>query len=240
MRRFAETRAALGAAEQWLLPSFCLLCHEPAGRRGDPLVCPACRSRWRRLPEPCCARCGQPTFGVEECRICAEWPEGFGRVRSAVWLDEGARLAVHLFKYEGWQRLADPMADRLRPLLAGLEGDRLVPVPVAPGRRRRRGYNQAEVLAASLGRLSGRRVAPTALRRVRETPSQTALTPGAREANLAGAFAAGSGVRGAALVLVDDVFTTGATLVIAARALLRAGARAVEAVTFARAKPLGA
>jgi predicted amidophosphoribosyltransferase len=77
---------------------------------------------------------------------------------------------------------------------------------------------------------------PAGLRRVRETPTQTALTPEERLANVRGAFAA-RGVKGLRIILVDDVFTTGATLVAAASALMDAGAITVEAVTFARAKP---
>jgi ComF family protein len=110
----------------------------------------------------------------------------------------------------------------------------LVPIPLGPRRLRERGYNQAEALARALGRASGLRVDAAVLRRARETRSQTALAPTARAANVAGAFMA-SPTQGARLVLVDDVCTTGATLVAAARALRAAGAARVEAVTFARA-----
>jgi ComF family protein len=112
----------------------------------------------------------------------------------------------------------------------------LVPVPLAATRLRDRGYNQSEHLALALGQLVARPVQAAALKRVRETPTQTALTPEARLANVAGAFTA-TGVQGRRVVLVDDVFTTGATLIAAASALTRAGATTVEAVTFARAKP---
>lgn len=151
---------------------------------------------------------------------------------------EGARRAVHLFKFEGWWRLADSLA---RPMVA-LEPltDRLllIPVPLGPRRRRRRGYNQSERLARALGRLSGLPVADR-LVRIRDTRSQSSLAPEARQANVRGVFRA-AGVRGRRVVLVDDVFTTGATLVAAAEAARIAGAERVEAVTFARAAgPLG-
>ena len=112
----------------------------------------------------------------------------------------------------------------------------LVPVPLAPKRLRDRGYNQSEHLARALAAYSGKPVLVEALRRTRETPTQTALTPEARLANVAGAFE-GRGVQGSRVVLVDDVFTTGATLLAAAAALTQAGAAQVEAVTFARARP---
>jgi ComF family protein len=112
----------------------------------------------------------------------------------------------------------------------------LVPVPLAPGRLRRRGYNQAERLAASLSERTGRPLRRDLLARVRDTRTQTALPPEARQANVAGAFRK-VGVAEAHVVLVDDVFTTGATLAAAAAALLEGGAKSVGAVTFARAQP---
>jgi ComF family protein len=155
-----------------------------------------------------------------------------------VWLDAGARRAVHLLKYEGWWRLSDAMAAPMRRLLSAGPPATLVPIPLGVTRHRARGYNQSAVLASALGLLLGVPVAEHSLRRHRDTATQTALTPEERRANLSGAFlAVGRPPRRA--VLVDDVFTTGATLVEAANALVAAGARSVEAVTFARApRPL--
>ncbi len=239
MPRFAERLGVWGASlaelERWLLPAACLLCQAPiAAREGDALVCSLCRSRWRRLPDPLCGRCGQPAWPDLACRICAGWSEGPARVRSAVWLEESARQAVHQLKYEGWWRVAEAMAEAMRGLEPLTGQVSLIPVPLGPGRARERGYNQSERIAAALGRLVGAPVRTDLLRRVRETRTQTALTPEARQANLAGAFASAE-AGGVAAVLVDDVFTTGATLVSAAAALRAAGAAQVEAVTFARA-----
>jgi ComF family protein len=110
----------------------------------------------------------------------------------------------------------------------------LIPVPLGGRRQRMRGYNQSERIAVALGNLTGYAARSDLLYRMRETRTQTALTPEARHANVAGAFRAAQ-VTGMELVLVDDVFTTGATLASAAATLVAAGARKVEAVTFARA-----
>lgn len=227
---------SLRRAERWLLPGACLACGEDAGP-ADPLICPLCQSRWRRLPEPQCVRCGQPSLlDGDPCRFCAGWPVELVRARSAVWLDEGARRAVHTLKYGGWWRVAEPLAGTMRGLVAAGPGVTLVPVPLSPGRVRRRGYNQAERLARALARVMGGRVVPGLLVRTRHTATQTALSPEERRANIAAAFGVAGRVAGR-VVLVDDVLTTGATLSEAALTLAKAGAKTVEAVTFARALP---
>jgi len=238
------------AVEQLLLPAECLLCRalfsfRDAGR----LVCDVCRHRWRPVRPPWCARCGQPEPSFGRCRLCAEWPAAFGVARSAVWLDAGAREAVHALKYGGLPRIAAELAAAMVALeLPGVESAWLVPIPLGRARFRDRGYNQSERLARALSRRWGRPVVEL-LVRTRDTAAQTALTPEARLANVAGAFSVRATRAGAAtpghdpgvtppgrpLVLVDDVFTTGATLAEAARALDRAGAHTVSAVTFGRA-----
>jgi ComF family protein len=150
-------------------------------------------------------------------------------------LEGGARDVVHHLKYGGWWRVTEPMAAAMRQLEPLTGRVCLIPVPLAPHRERDRGYNQSERLAAAIGALNGHPVRTDLLRRVRETSTQTALTPDERRANVAGAFEASRAARGLTLVLVDDVFTTGATLVAAAEALMSAGAARVAAVTFGRA-----
>jgi ComF family protein len=221
--------------ERWLLPPACLLCSEPVpDREADALICSLCRIRWCRIPHPLCDRCGQPRLGDLECRLCAEWPAGLTRVRSAVWLEGSARDAVHRLKYDGWTRAAEAMAQAMRELEPLTGRVSLIPIPLGRRRLRTRGYNQSQCIAGALGACVGAPVRNDLLQRRRETPTQTALTPEARHANVAGAFQAGA-VQGLELVLVDDVFTTGATLAAAGAALAQAGAARVGAVTFARA-----
>ena len=238
------------ALAQLLLPAECLLCHALLPYpRADDVVCPVCRHRWRPVSPPWCDRCGQPEPHFGPCRLCREWVPALARVRSAVWLDAPARRAVHALKYGGMPRvardLAAVMARRLAPPPAG---SALIPVPLAPRRLARRGYNQSEVLARALGTAWHVPVLAHVLVRVRETETQTTLTPAARLANVAGAFRvrnAECGMRSSArsalrmphsaLVLVDDVFTTGATLAAAAQALVQGGVAHIAAVTFGRA-----
>jgi len=256
------------ALDQLLLPAECLLCRTLlSSRDSHRLVCDVCRHRWRPVRPPWCGRCGQPEPLFGRCRLCAAWPAALVLARSAVWLDAAARDAVHALKYGGLPRIAADLASAMASLdLPEREAAWLVPVPLGPGRLRERGYNQSERLARALSRRWNRPLVEL-LARTRDTVTQTALTPEARLANVAGAFAtrnAEGGTRNVEtrnaergtrnrrpdgcsafrlptsafqrpLILVDDVFTTGATLAEAARALERAGARTVLAVTFGRA-----
>lgn len=235
MPRWGELRDSLVRAEQWLLPGSCLLCEEEV--RQDSMICDTCCHRFSRPAHPQCRRCGQPVSPGIDCRLCTTWPVGFEAVESAVWLDDGARRAVHLLKYDGWWRVADAMAHVIVGSVSIPRDATLVPIPLSASRERTRGYNQSLVLAEAVSKRLGVRVAPV-LRRGRDTGTQTALTPEARRANLAGAFAV-SATPPVNPVIVDDVFTTGATLAEAAAALLDAGAARVSGLTFARAaRPL--
>jgi ComF family protein len=147
---------------------------------------------------------------------------------------------LHELKYRGRRRAARRLAEELLESIAVtrlLTRDAvLVPVPLHPRRRRERGFNQSELLATELARRTGLRVAPAALVRRRDTSPQAGLTAAARRANVAGAFAVRQRARvsGRPVVLVDDVFTTGATARGCARVLREAGASEVRVLTVAR------
>ncbi|HKS05296.1 MAG TPA: phosphoribosyltransferase family protein [Gemmatimonadaceae bacterium] len=162
--------------------------------------------------------------------------------RSVCWVPEGTGGdIVHKLKYGGWTGAARDMADRIArrytPPSTALRV--LVPVPLGAARLRERGFNQAEMLARALAEHWRASVSVRAITRTRETQSQVLLTPGERSANVHRAFAAGPGaveVRGAHVVLVDDVVTTAATLNACADAVLAAGAATISYITFGRAR----
>ena len=164
------------------------------------------------------------------------------------WVPGGsAGEIVHALKYGGWSRTADGMAERMArlhwPRDVCEERRALVPVPLSRTRMRERGYNQSERLGAALGALLTVPVWDNVLRRTRATKSQTELTPEERKRNVAGAFSAASEtrqqIRGAHLVIIDDVMTTAATLNACAASLYEAGARTISYVTFGRARAAG-
>ena len=169
-------------------------------------------------------------------------------MRSVCWatVDTGQRI-VHALKYEGWWRVAEGAAARMARLQwpADVVEERVmvVPVPLAASRQRQRGYNQSECLARALAPLWMVPIRVDLLMRSRSTETQTRLTPEERVRNVHGAFAAApaarAAVRGAHVVLVDDVVTTAATLNACATALYGAGARIISYVTFGRAPAIG-
>jgi ComF family protein len=144
--------------------------------------------------------------------------------------------AIAAFKYGGAQRLGPRLAAALRTRVPDPAIGLVIPVPLHPRRLRRRGFNQSAVLARHLGRLIQRPTALALVVRTRDTPSQTALDVDARMRNLVGAFAVRDPTRveGRTLLVVDDVWTTGATARTVATTLRDAGAAAIDVLTIAR------
>jgi ComF family protein len=223
------------------------VCHRPLDRGETTIVCGRCWARLPLLPTPTCERCGHPTY-AQRCRWCAFLPAYVRAARSVCWASSGIGLGVvHALKYDGWHRVATEMARRMArldwPVDVCEERAALVPVPLSKKRERERGYNQSAALARALSVHWSLPVWEDALVRVRHTESQTRLTPGDRLRNVSGAFrvppAARHRLRGAHLVLIDDVVTTAATLNACAAALCDGGARIVSFLTFGRAPALG-
>lgn len=229
-----------------LLPVGCVACGVWIPRAGcGSLVCGRCRSRFRAPPWPRCPRCHFPRGAgrpeASDCLECRPWSSSLAAARYAYVLGSPVDDLVHALKYEGWPELARLMGHELAKVVLP-EEDRcsvVVPVPTTPQRRRRRGYNQAELLAESFADHTGRSVRCALVRRS-EGRSQTSLTPAERRENVRNVFAPGppeAGVAGARVLLVDDVLTTGATASEAAATLASMGAIRVTLVAFARALP---
>jgi ComF family protein len=225
-----------------LLPPLCLGCGVVVDEAG--VLCPACWRAVRFLGPPQCAACGVP-FEFDPgpdalCGSCAREPPAFARARAAFAYDETSRRLILAFKHGDRTDAAPAFGAWLARTGADLipDADVIVPVPLHWTRLFWRRYNQAALLAHALSRAAGVPVAPDLLVRTRRTPSQGKLSPLARRRNLAGAFAVRRSTQarmaGRRVLLIDDVLTTGATAAGCAKALLAAGARAVDVLTLAR------
>jgi ComF family protein len=235
---------ALNAGLGLFYPEVCQLCLSARAAARDGLVCPACWSQVRFIRPPFCERCGLPFAGdlttSFECTNCRELELHFTSARSAVVAKTVVLEAIHRFKYSRalWFEpfLADLFLREAVPGLRGQEWDCLVPVPLHSVKLREREFNQAEILARHLGAAMKIPVETKFLRRTSPTRTQTLLTREQRATNMTGAFAVRDGVRldDRRIILVDDVFTTGATTNACAKVLRGAGAAAVGVWTVAR------
>jgi ComF family protein len=243
--RFGEFRPVLRAVVRPLLnvalPPLCPACDEPV--RDAKALCAACWGKLGFIAPPYCERLGipfayDPGPGILSMQAIAD-PPAYHRCRAAVRYDEIARTLVHALKYGDRLDLAPTlggfMASAGGELTAG--ADALVPVPLHWRRAWARRFNQSAALARVISAACGVPLCMP-LRRVRATPHQVGLTRSERAVNVQGAFRvptdARAEVAGRRLVLVDDVLTSGATADTCARVLLRAGAKAVDVLVFAR------
>ena len=229
----------------------CAVCDEPLDAPTGGIVCRECRDGTTRIRPPVCDRCGASVVGVDaatapvRCGTC-RLTGGPVTARRAAGVHAGAlRAMIHAFKYDGRRSLAALLAGWMREVGDDWlrDADVVVPVPLHPLRRWKRGFNQAADLAAALG-------PPVvyALRRARRTRPQVELSRGVRLRALRGAFTlarrtAGqpmaTAIRDRSIVIVDDVITTGATVDACAAVLREAGARQVRALSVAQAAARG-
>ncbi|KPJ77184.1 MAG: hypothetical protein AMJ54_09150 [Deltaproteobacteria bacterium SG8_13] len=210
------------------------------------ILCDSCRQQVVTVQRPLCTVCGRMFEDREgsdrRCGDCTRQPRYFASARSAVLYISGFRKVVHQFKYRGKTRLAGPFGDILLGTFLRFWGsddmDLILPVPLHPKRFRQRGFNQACLLMANWNRLDARLAAtPRLLVRTRATAPQTGLGKAERRRNIRRAFDVKrpESVRSRRILLVDDVYTTGATVNECARVLMHCGARRVDVLTLARA-----
>jgi competence protein ComFC len=225
-------------------PETCQLCEAERATAKDGFVGTKCWSHVRFIRPPFCERCGLPFDGdlttSFECANCREMELHFSSARSAVVAKTVVLEAIHRFKYQRalWFEnfLADLLIREAAPVLRGQKWNFIVPVPLHSLKQREREFNQAELLAAHLSNATKIPLNTKLLRRVSSTMTQTLLTREQRAKNMRGAFAVRAGVKlnSERVVLLDDVFTTGATTSACAQALRAAGAGAVCVWTVAR------
>lgn len=214
-----------------------------------PGFCRACRAVIRRPCSPLCPVCGIP-FGTaggsdHRCDHCLTHRVGFGRARACALYDAGdaaehpLKAVLQRYKYNRDVTLVRPLSELLRERCTlPVQGyDVVMPVPLHLTRLRWRGFNQAQLLVKGLAREANVPVDPWSLRRVRPTRPQVELTEAERRRNVAGAFhvTRPERVRGRKILLMDDVYTTGATVDECSRALRRAGAVCIDVLVLARA-----
>ncbi|MEZ5920775.1 MAG: ComF family protein [Parvularculaceae bacterium] len=231
-----------------LLPPLCPSTGEPVSEPGA--ISARAFAALQFIDDPVCASCGAPfAYEVGEgalCGACLADPPAFESARAAIVYDDESHGLVVAFKYSDRTDLA-PLFARWMARAGGwliTPQSLLAPVPLHWRRLFARRYNQAATLALALNRIAGGVFAPMLLEKKRPTPPQKALSAEQRKRNVRGVFAVREGererLRGAHVVLIDDVMTTGATLSSAARTLRRAGAARVDAIVLARTGKSGA
>jgi ComF family protein len=234
----ARVRALARSAMDVIFPPA----HFDGGRAMEPGMSAAAWSKVVFLEAPVCDGCGAP-FEYEmntRCAACQAKPFAFARARAACLYDDASRDLVLKFKHGDRVELAGLFARWINRAAAELiiEADAVAPVPLHPLRLLKRRYNQAAEIARPLAALAKVQYLPDALVRTRRTDSQGAKSGSGRRRNVQGAFTVPESrakqVKGRRALLVDDVLTTGATADACAKALLKAGARAVDLVVVAR------
>jgi ComF family protein len=227
-----------------LLPPLCLSCDAPVTGHGT--LCSGCWKGVSFIAAPYCSGCGAPfdtPVGVGQiCAACLTNPPVFSTARAAMLYDDASKRLILGFKHGDRTHLTETLAGWMQRASQDYweNADILIPVPLHRWRLFKRRYNQAALLAQEIGKTTGKPVSVDGLLRLKPTPTQGHRNRKERQANVKGAFAinprAAEHIKGKAIVLIDDVLTTGATLNECSRVLLEGGAKTVQVLTLARVK----
>lgn len=215
-----------------LYPPRCIVCDKVIS--SEETVCPACRKKIRFVQEPACMKCGKPLLDgrKEFCGDCERKTHYFVQGKS-LWLYESEmKRSIYRFKYQNKREYAKGYAREIANRYGHWVGVKniqaIVPIPLHKKKQKKRGYNQAQILAKELGRIWGLPVYANLLIRIRDTKPQKTLNDAERKNNLKKAFKTTENiVQLKHILLIDDIYTTGSTLDAAAEALLAAGAEEI-------------
>ena len=223
---------------QLIFPLRCPVCDEivkPFGQK----ICPACRKRFKYVTSPWCFKCGKQLEDKEQeyCADCKRIRHLFIGGR-ALYEYESVSASIYRFKYHNRREYADFFGEEVSLVLGQYISmicpDALIPIPLHSAKRRKRGYNQAQILAKSISRYTGVPVYDKILIRTRNTIPLKQLNPQERQNNLKKAFnIRGNDVKLKTVIIIDDIYTTGSTMDAAASVLLEAGVRNVYFMTLA-------
>ena len=219
-----------------LFPPQCAGC-----KKSGTVLCSSCIANFALSVSPLCQQCGTPLSAPGICKQCYYHPVGLSGLRTVGTYAGPLRLCIHALKYDGNVRLAEPLGDILAKayLHYGLQADMIIPVPLHHERQQQRGYNHAHLLAEVCAARINIPLYDHILLRHRPTPAQVGLTANERHLNVAGAFQCmpaftTGALLGRRILIIDDVYTTGATLEACATPLFAAGAQAVWGLVLAR------
>lgn len=232
-------------AELLFFPSSCKLCSNPLDSKRERVVCRDCLEGLKHRSYSYCLGCGQFFQDVSEphfCAQCAKEKPIFSLHRSCGLYQRKLKDFILLYKYQGYQILGKNLARFMLETLGSSEEiwwgvDALVPVPLHPKRERKRGFNQALVLAKELAKAKGLSVIARSLIKREHRPPQTFVQAPERVKNIKGAFVIKreEKIKDKVLLLIDDVYTTGATASECSSVLIQAGAKEVRVLTLAQA-----
>jgi competence protein ComFC len=232
-------------AEVLLYPSYCEICQKFLEKPEEKVICRSCRDKIKPWSASQCLCCGRFFEGVGEshlCGTCLERIPPFSKHRSCARYEGILRDVILLYKYRGFEILGQYLGDFVGQTLGGDEDiwsgvEAIIPVPLHPAREKKRGFNQAQVLAKRLAKIKNVELLERQLVKVKNVPPQTTLEAEERVRNVHGAFEVKKcrNLEGKVVLLVDDVYTTGSTLGECSSVLKKAGVREIRAVTVARA-----
>jgi len=235
-----------GRILDFILPTSCSFCNNPVGDSNIPFFCSACWADFTLIQGPVCPHCGRPFDSPDAlthspdhvCLPCRREPPLFDQALSVGYFEGSLREAVHQFKYRPCRSLGSPLGEWMSTNVHMVRDiDLVMPVPLHVSRLKERGFNQALLLAHRMSETHRIPFSCDNLCRTRHTRPQVELTGVERIRNVAGAFTLRQPevVVDRSIVLIDDVFTTGATMNECASVLKQAGAAHVTAFTLARA-----